>query len=208
MLKSLELYAEQGLKVYGGGANDEEARKPLIIMHNGNRLAFLGANQFGPVGAWATAEDPGSARFDLDTMRADIAAVRPLVDLVLVELQYTEVNEFGEYQVEPLPQQKVDFAALSAAGADIVTGVQAHRPQAVDFTSHGLILFGLGNLFFDQMNWWETRQGLIARHTIYDGRHISTELLVTILEDWAQPRSATPEERGEILTTIFAASGW
>jgi hypothetical protein len=86
--------------------------------------------------------------------------------------------------------------------------VQAHRPQAVAFTDHGILLFGLGNLFFDQMNWPETRQGLIARHTIYDGRHISTELLVTMLEDWAQPRWATPEERREVLTAIFAASGW
>jgi poly-gamma-glutamate synthesis protein (capsule biosynthesis protein) len=58
------------------------------------------------------------------------------------------------------------------------------------------------------MNWWETRQGLIARHAIYDGRHIGTELLVTILEDWAQPRWATAEEREEVLGSVFAASGW
>jgi len=49
---------------------------------------------------------------------------------------------------------------------------------------------------------------LIARHTVYDGRHISTELLVTVLEDWAQPRWATPEEREMILAPVFAASGW
>jgi len=208
MLESLEIYAQQGLKVYGAGANDDEAREALIIEHNGNRLAFLGANEFGPPGAWATGYSPGSARFDLDVMRADIAAVRPLADVVLVELQYTEFNPQGEYQAEPLPKQRADFEALSAGGAHIVTGVQAHRPQATGFSLNGILLFGLGNLFFDQMNWWETRQGLIARHAIYDGRHISTELLVTILEDWAQPRWATPEERREVLTTIFTASGW
>jgi poly-gamma-glutamate synthesis protein (capsule biosynthesis protein) len=203
MLDSLALYAEYELPVYGGGANDDEARKPLQIRDHGNRLAFLGANQFGPQAAWATADDPGSARFDLATMQADIAAVRPEADLVLVELQYTEA-----YQTEPLTTQREDFRALSAAGADIVTGVQAHQPQALEFTADGLILYGLGNLFFDQMDWWETRQGLIARHTIYDGRHVSTELLVTILEEWAQPRWATPEERDEVLGSVFAASGW
>jgi len=208
MLKSLEIYAQHGLNVYGAGANDVEARAPLMIEHNGNRLAFLGANEFGPPGAWATAYSPGSARFDLETMRAEIATLRPLVDVVLAELQYTEFNALGEYQAEPLPQQRADFEGLSAAGAGIVTGVQAHRPQAVDFTPNGVLLFGLGNLFFDQMNSWETRQGLIARHAIYDGRHISTELLVTILEDWAQPRWATSEERRELLTSIFTASGW
>jgi hypothetical protein len=208
MVESLEIYAQQGLRVYGAGANDDEAREALTVEHNGNRLAFLGANEFGPPGAWATGYSPGSARFDLDIMRADIAAVRPLVDVVLVELQYTEFNASGEYQTEPLPQQRADFEALSAAGAHIVTGVQAHRPQATGFGPNGILLFGLGNLFFDQMNWWETRQGLIGRHAIYNGRHISTELLVTILEDWAQPRWATPEERREVLTTIFTASGW
>ena len=207
MLQSLEIYAEHELPVYGGGANDEEARKPLVITHNANRLAFLGANEFGPPEALATADSPGSAYFDLETMTADIAAVRADVDLVLVELQHTEFNDLGDYQTEPLPKQRADFEALSAAGADIVTGVQAHRPQALEFTSDGIILYGLGNLFFDQM-WWEARQGLIARHVIYEGRHISTELLVTILEDWAQPRWATPGEREEVLGTIFAASGW
>jgi poly-gamma-glutamate synthesis protein (capsule biosynthesis protein) len=208
MLESLEIYAQQGLEVYGAGANDVEARESLTVEHNGNRLVFLGANEFGPPGAWATGHSPGSARFDLDVMRVDIAAVRPLADVVLVELQYTEFNPQGEYQAEPLPKQRVDFEALGAAGADIVTGVQAHRPQAVGFGPNGILLYGLGNLFFDQMNWWETRQGLIARHAIYDGHHISTELLVTILEDWAQPRWATPEERLEVLTTIFTAGGW
>jgi len=203
MLNSLQVYAEHNLPVYGGGANDAEARKPLLVSDHSNRLAFLGANSHGPVHAWATADNPGSARFDMDNMRLDVAALRSDVDVVLVEMQYTEA-----YQTEPLTLQKADFEAISAAGADIVTGVQAHQPQALAFTANGLILYGLGNLFFDQMNWWETRQGLIARHTVYDGRHISTELLVTVLEDWAQPRWATPEEREMILAPVFAASGW
>jgi hypothetical protein len=209
-LASLQLYEEHELPVYGGGANDETARQPLYLTHNGNRLAFLGANQYGPdavdwypQGAWATADNPGSARFELEAMKAAIAAVRPQVDVVSVEIQYTEA-----YQTGPLAAQMFDFEALSAAGADIVTGVQAHQPQSIEFTDQGLILYGLGNLFFDQMDWWETRQGLIARHAIYDGRHISTELLVTILEDWAQPRWATTEERAEVLLSVFAASGW
>jgi len=200
---SLRVYENHHLLVYGGGVNAEQASQPLLITDHDNRLAFLGANQFGPEFAWATADNPGSARFDLETMTAAIQGVRPQADLVLVELQYTE-----SYQTVPLTQQQADFVALSTAGADIVTGVQAHQPQALAFTDQGLILYGLGNLFFDQMNWWETRQGLIARHTIYDGRHLSSELLVTVLEDWAQPRWATEAERQEILGSVFTASGW
>jgi hypothetical protein len=200
---SLRVYENHHLPVYGGGVNAEQASQPLLVTDHGNRLAFLGANQFGPDFAWATAEDPGSARFDLETMSGAIRGLRLKADLVLVELQYTE-----SYQTVPLTEQQQDFEALSQAGAGIVTGVQAHQPQAMAFTDQGLILYGLGNLFFDQMNWWETRQGLIARHAIYDGRHISTELLVTVLEDWAQPRWATEAERQEILDSVFTASGW
>ena len=108
-LDSLKIYADRALPVYGGGPNDEKARSPLFGVDHGNRLAFLGANSHGPEAAWATADGPGSARFDLETMQADIAAVRSQVDLVLVEIQYTETNGAGEYQSEPVYQQQETF---------------------------------------------------------------------------------------------------
>ena len=91
------------------------------------------------------------------------------------------------------------------AGADIVTGVQSHVPQAAEFLDGNLILYGLGNLYFDQMWREDTRQGLIAKHTIYEGRHLSTQLLPTILYDYGQPRWASPTEHAAILEKVFAA---
>jgi poly-gamma-glutamate synthesis protein (capsule biosynthesis protein) len=186
--------------------------------HNGNRLAFLGANQYGPdsyvcgtgeaVSAWAGADHPGSARYDLDQMRESIQALCPQVDLVLAEVQHTEFDAAGNYTVEPIPQQVADFQALKDAGADIVTGVQAHAPQAVELRGDGVILYGLGNLYFDQTWSWRTRTGLIPRHAIYDGRLLNTELLVTVIETDMQLRWATPEERIAVLATIFASSRW
>ena len=70
----------------------------------------------------------------------------------------------------------------------------------------GIIVYGLGNLFFDQMWSWETRTELYARHTIYQGQVISTEILTGILEDFAQPRWATPAERADLLESIFDAA--
>jgi len=90
----------------------------------------------------------------------------------------------------------------------IVSGSQAHRPQGFEFFRGGLIHYGLGNLFFDQM-WSEpTRQELIDRHVFYDGRYISTEILTAYLEDYAQPRPMTADERAELLSEIFSASRW
>lgn len=204
-LQSLQFYAQEKLPTYGGGANLAEALKPLLVEHNGNRLVFLGANQFGPTEAWATAASPGSAPYDLDQLRAAIAAARTELDadLVLVELQWEE-----GYDMTPLPDQSEEMQALSAAGADIVTGVQSHVAQTFAFGEGGLVLYGLGNLFFDQMWSQDTREALIARHTFYDGHHLSTTLLTTMLEDYAQPRWMDADERADLLERLFATGGW
>jgi poly-gamma-glutamate synthesis protein (capsule biosynthesis protein) len=204
-LWSLQFYRDQGLPTYGGGANLEESLQPLLVEHNGNRLVFLGANQFGPEFAWAAADWPGSTPYDLNQMTQAIADARSTLDadLVLAELQWEE-----SYDTLPIQSQKQGLRAVSSAGADIVTGVQSHVPQAVEFGEGGLILYGLGNFFFDQMWSQATREGLIARHTIYDGRHLSTHVLTTILEDFAQPRWTTEAEREALLGRVFTASGW
>jgi len=202
---SLELYEEMGLPVYGGGEDREASRKPLLLEHNGNKLAFMGANSFGPRFAWSTEYYPGSAEFDLNIMSAMIRDLkeRGMAEVVLTELQYQE-----RYDVVPLAQQRNDFNALVRTGSDIVTGVQSHVPQAVEFTDGSLILYGLGNLFFDQMGEEQTREGIIAKHTIYDNRHISTQLLTTMLHDYGQPQWTTPEENERILSRVFDASYW
>ncbi|MGB9879350.1 MAG: hypothetical protein ACPLRM_01185, partial [Anaerolineae bacterium] len=61
---------------------------------------------------------------------------------------------------------------------------------------------------FDQMWSLGTRQEIVDRHVIYNGRHIATELLTFMLEDYSQPRPMTTEERKELLQAVFKASGW
>jgi hypothetical protein len=207
-LSTLKFYEDKKIRTYGGGKDDESARAPLIVEHNGNRLAFMGANQWGPPGAWATDQNPGSARYDQKQMVDEVKAVRPKVDVVFAELQYIEVNGAGDYQIEPVSGQKEDFDAIFDAGADVVTGMQAHAPQAMELRGNGLILFGLGNLYFDQTWSWPTRTGVIARHTVYAGRLLNTELLVTVIDDDMQLRWATPKERADVLASLFAGSGW
>ncbi|WP_423225646.1 CapA family protein [Candidatus Amarolinea aalborgensis] len=204
-LYTLDLYDKEGLPYYGGGRNDVEASRPLTITDHGNKLAFLGANSFGPEWNWADSKSPGARVYDPATMKQSITDIRPWADVILVEYQAEET-----YEYEPSYNNQIQFRATLADGADIVTGVQAHQPQAVEFSQDGrrIILYGLGNLFFDQMFADNVRQGLIPRHTIYEGRLLQTELLTTILEDYAQPRWATAAERERILKLVFAASGF
>lgn len=204
-LKSIDMYDAAGLPLFGGGRDREAAFKPLIVEHNGNRLAFLGANSYGPRFAWATDELPGAAEFDLNIMSATIRALKEkdLADVVLAELQYQE-----SYDVQPLFEQRQDFKALVRAGADIVTGVQSHVPQGMEFGGGGMILYGLGNLYFDQMWAQATREGMVVKHTFYDGRHISSQLLTTLLYDYGRPQWTTPAQRASLLERVFGASDW
>jgi poly-gamma-glutamate synthesis protein (capsule biosynthesis protein) len=207
--RSLAFYRENGIPVYGSGLNDEEACAPLLWEHNGNTLAFLAFLAFGPPGAWATEELPGACYYydHKDEIAELVQELAKTVDIVSVELQYVET-----YEPFPTNQQVIEFRELRQLGADIVTGVQSHVPQAIepygdgDDGGPGVIVYGLGNLFFDQMWSWETRTELIARHTVYEGRVLSTEILTAILENYAQPRWADVEERGQILMRIFGAA--
>ena len=215
---TLQLYADKQMPTYGGGDDATAARKPLILEHNGNRLAFLGSNQWGPewyrsklgdtVSAWAGPDNPGALRFDQKQMVADIQAAKQQADVVFAEVQHTEFDAAGNYQVKPLPQEVADFQALSDGGADVVTGIMAHAPQAVELRDGREILYGLGNLYFDQTWSWPTRTGLVARHTIYDGKLINTELMVTVIQDNFQLRWATPKERMQVLRSVFDVSQW
>jgi len=207
--RSLQWYRDNGIPIYGSGLNVQAACAPLLWVHNGNTFAFIAALAFDPPGAWATEDQPGACYFYDNKQRIldMVAALAPQVDIVAVELQHQET-----YEPYPIPLQIAEFRELRAAGADIVTGVMSHVPQAqepygqADPGGAGIISYGLGNLFFDQMWSWQTRTELAARHTLYDGRLLNTELLTMVLEDFAQPRWATPDERADILKRIFAAA--
>ena len=126
--------------------------------HNDNTFAFVAALAFGPETAWATEDEPGACYY-YDNKEEILALIEELaqeVDVVAVELQFEEA-----YEPYPLPRQVEEFRELRAAGADIVTGVQSHVPQAMepygeqDPGGPGVIVYGLGNLFFDQMWSWD-----------------------------------------------------
>ena len=204
--ESLGWYKENDIPIYGSGLTVDEACAPLYWEHNGNTFAFVAALAYGPDSAWVTDEEPGACYYyeHKERILSLISTLSRAVDIVAVELQYEET-----YFASPTAAQVEEFRELRATGADLVTGVQSHVPQAqepygaYDAGGRGMISYGLGNLFFDQMWSWETRTELYARHTIYAGQIVSTEILTGLLEDFAQPRWTTPEERADLLETIF-----
>lgn len=204
MLYTLDLYDQRGWPYYGGGANFNEGRKPVIIEHNGNKLAFIGCNAKGGGFATANASNPGAVYCDWNWIENKIAELRAQDYLPIATFQH-----FEYYTYAAQPNQIRDAQRMTSAGAVIVSGSQAHQPQAFDFSDGGIVHHGLGNLFFDQLDVSEpTRQAFIDLHIFYGGRHISTELVTIYFVDYARARLMTPHERANLLSAVFSASGW
>ncbi len=199
---TLDLYRKNDMQWYAGGTNITNAKTPLKIEHNGNKLAFVGCNSYGPYMAWATEDSSGAAPCeDWEWIKQTIAALKQEGYLPIVTLQFEE-----EYLYTATSKAIRDFRPLAEAGAVIVNGSQSHVGKALEFYSDALIQYGLGNLFFDQPGYFITYDSFIQKHFFYQGRHISTQLLTITLEDTAKPRFMTPEERVKFLQDIFNAS--
>lgn len=204
MLYTIDLYDQRGWQYYGGGRNYADGVAPALFEHNSNKIAFLGCNAKPPGYATATEIYPGAVSCDLDLMADQIASVKAEGYLPIFTFQHTE---YYSYRIVESLQR--DFERVADAGAVIVQGSQAHQPHGIAFYNNAFLHYGLGNLFFDQ--YFESaaqREAFIDRHVIYDGKHISTELIAIQFVDNARPRLMTEDERESLLTKVFAASGW
>lgn len=202
LARTMEMYEQAGMRTFGGGRDAAEAALPLLLEHNGNRIALVGCNYFGPTYAWATEFSPGSAVCGPDFL-PQITRLKEEGYIVLATQQYTEY-----YQYPPLPDQQADFRAIAAAGADAVSGSQGHHAQGFEFADGSFIHYGLGNLFFDQMDMRGTREALVDTYTVYDGRLLNVSVWTGLIENYFLPREMTAEERAQTLQTLFQASGW
>ena len=204
MYHTLDMYKERGLPYYGGGENLTEGRKALLLENHGNRIAFIGCNAKGSSFAQASDTLPGAAVCDMNWMAGAIRRLKAEGYLVIATFQHLEY-----YTYFAQPDQQEDFRQMAQAGADIVSGSQAHQPQGMEFLNGSFIHYGLGNLFFDQYGVCEEcRQGSIDLHVFYDGRYISTELLPIQFVDYARSRPMTTQEANDFFQVLFSASGW
>ncbi len=211
-LYTLQMYKDLGWPYYGGGADAEEARQPVRLQNNGNKIAFMGCNvgctvkNEIPCNAIATDTHPGAAQCDFDYISTEIPALRDEGYQVIFTFQHREY-----YTYTAMPSLVNDFGLVASTGAAIVSGSQAHQPHGFSFENGATIHYGLGNLFFDQFGYCVEQacdDAFIDRHVFYDGKHIATELITLRFVDLAQPRFMTLEERQQFLEKIFKASGW
>lgn len=197
---TFDILSNKGIPYYAAGRTIEEAEKAVKFEHNGNRIAFIGCNEAGPNFVWVADQRSGVIRCDFDRMAELVSDLKNEGYLPIVTYQYWETAQF-----KPMPYQRDDSVQMIEAGAIIVSGSQSHLPMSMEVYKNGFIHYGLGNLFFDQMDipFPGTRREFLDRHIFYNGKYLGTQLYTAMLEDYAQPRPMTLPERQKLLKDAF-----
>lgn len=200
LLEMLDEFDTRGYSYYAAGRDYDAAARPLLVEHNGNRFVFLGCNAAGPEHVYVDDIRPGVHRCDFDAMEEDIRKYSNEGFIVIATIQYYET-----YSRVPSSMQERDFKRLSAAGATVVSGSQAHYSQTMLPMKDRFIHYGLGNLFFDQMDTpvTGTRQEFLDKYVFYNGKLLSVQLITALLTDYARPRLMIESERNNFLREMF-----
>ncbi len=187
-------YLELGMKIVGGGRNAEEAAQPLKIEQKGTNITMLAYNQ--STGGATYGSLPGANQYYESDAAARIAAAKAKGDFVIVDVQYYECNNYDttyentacDYANSSAGDQVGLFRHLIDLGADVVVGTAAHQPQTFELYGNGVIYYGLGNLFFDQIWWPGTTRSLILSHYFYNGKLLQTKIVPTVYDGSMQTK--------------------
>lgn len=193
-LDTIDTYIENGIQMVGGGKNAEEAAKPLEISKKGTNITFLAYNE--STGGATYGDSPGANQYYEENAISEINAAKERGDFVIVDIQYYECNSYASTYEDPICD-RADSAAgdqigffrhLIDLGADLVVGTSAHQAQTFEKYGDGVIYYGLGNLFFDQVWWPGTTRSLILSHYFYNGKLLQTKLVPTVYNDDMQTK--------------------
>lgn len=133
-----------GITWSGGGANLQQARKPVVYWLHNRRIIFLSYSLILPLEFFAEKNKPGTAPGWEHFFVPDITVSRQHdSDIVIVSFHW---GQEGSGMV-----QKRERAAAHAAidaGADIIIGHHPHVLQGVERYKNGIIFYSLGNCAF------------------------------------------------------------
>ncbi len=191
-----------GVGHFGGGANIDAARAPLVIERNGLRIAFLGyvlpfsgRPAFNTRQWAATDTKSGLAIGTPDVVTADVKAAKQIADVVVVM-----VHGGTEYRFKPnKAQKKFDSAAL-AAGAALVIGAHPHVLQGYVYEAHQVIAYSTGNFVFDYFSGNENDTAILDVTLSADGVDAINWIPIEIHNGF--PRPATSQEAARIVSRL------
>lgn len=192
--ETVDIYKQNNIRTVGGGKNAEEAAVPLEIDEKGNNITFLAYNL--STGGATMGDAPGANQYIEENVASEIAAAKERGDFVIVDMQYYECSSYDfeyenticDYADSAAGDQVGMFRHLIDLGADMVVGTSAHQPQTFELYGDGVIYYGLGNLFFDQVWWPGTTRSLILANYFYKNKLLQTKVVPTVYDADLQTR--------------------
>jgi len=145
-VSQLELLETGQLPYFGGGRTLADARRPLILVRQGYRIALLGYNDFYAEDYAATDSQAGIAPLDIAMMTEDIRRAK---DEYQADVVIPFVHWGPELVEEPEPAQRAWARQMIDAGASAVIGSHPHVTQTVEIYRGKPIVYSLGNFVFD-----------------------------------------------------------
>jgi poly-gamma-glutamate capsule biosynthesis protein CapA/YwtB (metallophosphatase superfamily) len=198
--RTIDMYDARGWQHFGGGRDQLDATRPIVVEHAGTKLAFVGCNM--PHSTSHTIRNgPDVGYCDMARLIWQVRDLRAQGIAPIVAIQHEEV-----YKHDPPDILVADFRKLAAAGAAVVFGSQAHWAHPFEVDGDAYVHFGAGNLFFDQ-SWPGARDATADRLYFHRGRLISVGHLFTRLEEAGKPRPMTDREREVFLGVLATALG-
>lgn len=210
-LKTIEKYEELDLKTFGGGKNLESASTPLKIHQKNQNITLIGINHSTSSvlnGQGASQNHPGANIYNPELLKSQIDTAKNNKDFIIVDVQFFECYAYPDSYREfphcdaPITGQQDFFRQIIDLGADIVVGTSAHQPQTFEAYKHGTIYYGLGNLFFDQTYWPDTRKSLILTHYFWNNKLLTTKISPTIYDESYQTKLMDEKSASEYLTRL------
>lgn len=211
---TIEMYKERGWGYYGGGLDEQDAEEILFKEVKDSKIAFIGYNYYDSIhnhfGNLAGENRAGANSFTFEKMERDIKKAKEEGALTIVTFQFEECWSYPPEDVifppcyRPLsnPDQKHVFRTAVDYGADIVIGSQAHQPQTYEIYDGKPIFYGTGNIFFDQIPWIGTRQGMILSHYVHEDRLLQSRITTTLYDDDMRPYVTKGDDRELLLELL------
>jgi poly-gamma-glutamate synthesis protein (capsule biosynthesis protein) len=167
MLDTIDAARTAGVALIGAGADIDAARAPVIVERDGTRVGFLGYASVLPGGYaagpgksgvaplrastfyqqvdWQPGTAPKIRTFpepaDLEALTADVTALRPRVDVLVVSVHWG-------VHFEPATIADYQYAYAHAAvdaGADVILGHHAHILKGIEVYRGKPVIYSLNN---------------------------------------------------------------
>lgn len=207
---TIDIYTENGIRMVGGGKTATEAAAPLEIDEKGSDITFLAYNL--STGGATYDNTPGANQYYEENAVAEITAAKERGDFVIVDIQYYECSMYAseyednacDYANSAAGDQVGFFRHLIDLGADMVVGTSAHQPQTFELYGDGVIYYGLGNLFFDQVWWPGTTRSLVLASYFYKDKLLQTKIVPTVYDTTMQTRLMDEETAKWFLNRLIS----